>query len=151
SLAAWLAGDIAFQLAQWHEIAQWYGFESVPGFSEAISAFSPEDLYSNLLGARLAINVILQGKAGSTDAYNTAMEAELKRVLLQLDVATQSETERQFREVDGDWWNSKRRVPDKFLVLKRNYNLAKNRLPTPTAYEKKAPYMLSFPAVVHGY
>lgn len=151
SLAAWLAGDIAFQLAQWHEIAQWYGFESVPGFSEAISAFSPEDLYSNLLGARLAINVILQGKAGSTEAYNTAMEAELKRVLLQLDVATQSETERQFREVDGDWWNSKRRVPDKFLVLKRNYNLAKNRLPTPTAFEKKAPYMLSFPAVVHGY
>ncbi|MCU7783586.1 DUF4056 domain-containing protein [Lelliottia amnigena] len=151
SLAAWLAGDIAFQLAQWHEIAQWYGFESVPGFSEAISAFSPEDLYSNLMGARLAVNVILQGKAGSIEAYNAAMEHELKRVLLRLDVATKSETERKFREVDGDWWNSQRRVPDKFLVLKRNYNLAKNRLPTPVAYEKKAPFLLSFPAVVHGY
>ncbi|MBW3154199.1 DUF4056 domain-containing protein, partial [Salmonella enterica subsp. enterica serovar Javiana] len=61
SLAAWLAGHLAFELAQWHEIAQWYGFQSVPGFSEEISAFSPEDLYSNLLRARLAINVILQG------------------------------------------------------------------------------------------
>ncbi|PBD34343.1 hypothetical protein CK247_30710, partial [Klebsiella pneumoniae] len=33
------------RIAQWHEIAQWYGFQSVPGFSEEISAFSPEDLW----------------------------------------------------------------------------------------------------------
>lgn len=51
TLAAWLAAHLAFQVAEWHEIAQWYGFESVPGFSEGVSAFSPEDLYSNLLGA----------------------------------------------------------------------------------------------------
>lgn len=150
-LAAWLAGNLAFELAQWHEIAQWYGFESVPGFSEEISAFSPEDLYSNLLGARLAINVILQGKAGSVAHYNAAMEEALRHALLRLDVTTQSETERKFRELDGDWWNSKRRVPDKFLVLKRNYNLAHNRTPTPVAYEKTAPLLLTFPAVVHGY
>jgi hypothetical protein len=42
-LAAWLAG-IWPSKSQWHEIAQWYGFQSVPGFSEEISAFSPEDL-----------------------------------------------------------------------------------------------------------
>ena len=78
-LAAWLAGHLAFEIAQWHEIAQWYGFQSVPGFSEEISAFSPEDLYSNLLGARLAINVILSGHGGSVEAYNRAMEAALKR------------------------------------------------------------------------
>ncbi|MEG1211123.1 MAG: DUF4056 domain-containing protein [Leclercia sp.] len=151
TLAAWLAGHLAFELAQWHEIAQWYGFQSVPGFSEEISAFSPEDLYSNLLGARLAVNVIVQGKAGSTEEYNAAMDVELRHALLQLGVATLSETERKFRELDGDWWNSKRRVPDKFLVLKRNYNLDRNRLPTPVAYEKTAPYMLTLPQVVAGY
>lgn len=151
TLAAWLAGDLAFQLAQWHEIAQWYGFQSVPGFSEEISAFSPEDLYSNLLGARIAITVILQGRAESVAEYNAAMTAELKRVLLRLDVATQSETESKFRELDGDWWNSKRRVPDKFLVLKRNYSLENNRLPTPVAYESTVPYQLTFPAAVAGY
>ncbi len=32
TLAAWLSAHLAFELAQWHEIAQWYGFESVPGF-----------------------------------------------------------------------------------------------------------------------
>lgn len=151
TLAAWLAGHLAFQLAQWHEIAQWYGFQSVPGFSEEISAFSPEDLYSNLLGARLAINVILQGKAETIDAYNAAMDGELRHALLQLGVVTGTETERKFRELDGDWWNSKRRVPDKFLVLKRNYNLDHNRLPTPVSYEKTAPYMLTMPTVVLGY
>mgnify|MGYP003365392132 CR=1 FL=1 len=151
TLAAWLAGDLAFQLAQWHEIAQWYGFESVPGFSEEISAFSPEDLYSNLLGARLAINVILAGHGHSIESYNAAMEKALKAALLQLGVATRSETERKFRETDGDWWNSQRRVPDKFLVLKRNYYLGKNRLPTPVPYEKIAPYQLTLPAVVGGY
>ncbi|HIE4380737.1 TPA: DUF4056 domain-containing protein [Klebsiella aerogenes] len=151
TIAAWLAGHLAFEIAQWHEIAQWYGFQSVPGFSEEISAFSPEDLYSNLLGARLAINVILQGQAGSVDAYNRAMEAALKQALVKLLVAPQSETERMFREVDGDWWNSKRRVPDKFLVLKRNYDLSENRLPTPVPFERTPPYRLTMPKEVAGF
>lgn len=151
TLAAWLAGRLAFELAQWHEIAQWYGFQSVSGFSEEISAFSPEDLYSNLLGARLAIEVILQGKADSVERYNAAMDSALRHALLRLGVATETETERKFRELDGDWWNSKRRVPDKFLVLKRNYSLDSDRLPTPVAYEKTAPYRLTLPAVVVGY
>ena len=151
TIAAWLAGHLAFELAQWHEIAQWYGFQSVPGFPEEISAFSPEDLYSNLLGARLAITLILEGKAGSVDDYNAAMTEALKTALLRLDVATKTETETKFRELDGDWWNSKRRVPDKFLVLKRNYNLEANRLPTPVSYETAEPYLLTFPAWVAGY
>ncbi|HEY2452680.1 MAG TPA: DUF4056 domain-containing protein [Scandinavium sp.] len=151
TLAAWLAGKIAFELAQWHEIAQWYGFQSVPGFSEEISAFSPEDLYSNLLGARLAINVILQGHAGSIDAYDKAMDGQIHQALVGLGAVTRAETERMFREVDGDWWNSKRRVPDKFLVLKRNYSLSENRLPTPVPFEKTQPYQLYIPAEMVGF
>ncbi|MDX6018790.1 DUF4056 domain-containing protein [Scandinavium sp. V105_16] len=151
TLAAWLAGKIAFELAEWHEVAQWYGFQSVPGFSEEISAFSPEDLYSNLLGARLAINVILQGDAGSVDAYNKAMDKQIHQALVGLGVVTREETEQKFREVDGDWWNSKRRVPDKFLVLKRNYNLSDNRLPTPVPFEKSSPYELHMPAMMAGF
>lgn len=151
TLAAWLAGKLGFELAQWHEIAQWYGFQSVPGFSEEISAFSPEDLYSNLLGARLAINVILQGHAGSVEDYNQAMDAELHKALVGLDVATREETEKKFREIDGDWWNSKRRVPDKFLVLKRNYSLSESRVPTPVPFEKAEPFHLMMPETVVRY
>lgn len=151
TLAAWLAGKIGFELAQWHEIAQWYGFQSVPGFSEEISAFSPEDLYSNLLGARLAINVILQGHAGSVDDYNKAMDAEIHNALVGLNVGTRAETESMFRQVDGDWWNSKRRVPDKFLVLKRNYMLSDTRYPTPVPFERAQPYQLTMPTAIAGF
>lgn len=150
-LAAWLAGHLAFEIAQWHEIAQWYGFQSVPGFSEEISAFSPEDLYSNLLGARLAINVILSGHGGSLEVYNQAMDAALKQVLTRLLVATRGETEAMFQQIDGDWWNSHRRVPDKFLVLKRNYDLQENRLPTPVPFETMPPYRLTMPEQVGGF
>ncbi|HDE1072185.1 TPA: DUF4056 domain-containing protein [Klebsiella pneumoniae] len=150
-LAAWLAGHLAFEIAQWHEIAQWYGFQSVPGFSEEISAFSPEDLYSNLLGARLAINIILSGHGGSLEDYNQAMDAALKQVLTRLLVATRGETEAMFQQIDGDWWNSHRRVPDKFLVLKRNYDLQENRLPTPVPFETMPPYRLTMPEQVGGF
>src|SRR5262249_26361243 len=43
-LAEWLD----FQASIWHEIATWYRWSSTR-FSEQPSAFSPEDLYSNLL------------------------------------------------------------------------------------------------------
>lgn len=151
TLAAWLAGHLAFELAQWHEVAQWYGFQSVAGFSEEISAFSPEDLYSNLLGARLAINVILEGNAGSKEEYNAAMEKALRSTLIRLEAVSEAETERQFHDVDGDWWNSKRRVPDKFLVLNRNYDLSETRYPTPVPFERAQPYQLTMPVKVANY
>lgn len=119
-------------------------------FSEEISAFSPEDLYSNLLGARLAINVILSGHGGSLEDYNQAMDTALKQALTRLMVATRGETEAMFQRVDGDWWNSHRRVPDKFLVLKRNYDLQENRLPTPVPFETLPPYRLTMPEQVGG-
>jgi len=50
SLAQWAA----YQLSIWHEIITWYGWSSLRGGSEEASAFSPEDLYSNLVGIRIA-------------------------------------------------------------------------------------------------
>ncbi|STS82839.1 Uncharacterised protein [Klebsiella pneumoniae] len=113
--------------------------------------FFAEDLYSNLLGARLAINVILSGHGGSLEDYNQAMDAALKQVLTRLLVATRGETEAMFQQIDGDWWNSHRRVPDKFLVLKRNYDLQENRLPTPVPFETMPPYRLTMPEQVGGF
>jgi hypothetical protein len=66
------------------------------------------------------------------------MDVALKKVLVKLMVAPRSETESMFRKLDGDWWNSQRRVPDKFLVLKRNYDMSDDRLPTPVPFEDDA-------------
>ncbi|WP_241666599.1 DUF4056 domain-containing protein [Jejubacter calystegiae] len=144
-LAAWLAAHLAWQMAQWHEIAQWYGFESVPDFPEEISAFSPEDLYSNLLGARLAARVILQGEANSLQAYNQAMDKALHAALHNLEAVDKKGTEQRFRDVDGEWWDSQRRVPEKFLVLNRNYDVGDRRSPTPLASETREPRPLALP------
>ncbi|KEA54600.1 hypothetical protein DT73_00085 [Mangrovibacter sp. MFB070] len=149
-VSAWLAGQLAFQLAQWHEIAQWYGYQSVSGFPEAISAFSPEDLYSNLLGARLAIAVILRGEAGSVTQYNNSMDARLSQALLRLGAVSRKETEERFSSVDGVWWDSTRRVPDKYLVLRRNYDLRAQRQPLTVPGEDRKPYLLQLPGRVNG-
>ncbi len=68
-----------------------------PGvFRGDLRFFRQEDLYSNLLGARLAINVILSGHGGSLEDYNQAMDAALKQALTRLMVATRGETEAMF-------------------------------------------------------
>ena len=43
-----VARRLAWEVSMWHEIASWYGYASVQFFPERLSAFTPEDLYSNL-------------------------------------------------------------------------------------------------------
>ncbi|CNK08741.1 Uncharacterised protein [Yersinia aldovae] len=151
SLSAYLAGYLAYQVAAWHEIAQWYGFESVVGFSEGISAFSPEDLYSNLLGTRLAISLILTGHAGSVMQFNVAMDEILPQALHQLGAVSADETRFQFDMLDGNWWDSHRAVPEKFLLLKRNYQTESDRVPTPVPGESAIPRRLQLPVQLKGF
>ena len=66
NLAQW----IAFELSVWHEIATAYGVTSIDLYPEYVSAFSPEDLYSNLLGAKIGGGlVMLAGSIFSDIAY----------------------------------------------------------------------------------
>ena len=79
SLAEWLD----YQAGIWHEITTWYGWSSTP-FSEQPSAFSPEDLYSNLVGAKIAGTIIRRQAAPSEVAYNRAVTALLRDALIKL-------------------------------------------------------------------
>ncbi|MDX7990618.1 DUF4056 domain-containing protein [Xenorhabdus littoralis] len=145
TLSAYLAARLAFQLAVWHEIAQWYGYYSVPGFPESVSAFSPEDLYSNLLGARLAMTLILQGHASSVTQFSTSMENILPATLNELGAYSRSGTKEMFDSVDGLWWNSYQRIPQKFLLLIRNYDIGSNRYPLMPSGKESRPLRLSLP------
>ncbi|QPR29683.1 DUF4056 domain-containing protein [Edwardsiella hoshinae] len=151
TLAAYLAARLAFQVAAWHEIAQWYGYESIRGFSEGVSAFSPEDLYSNLLGTRLALQLILNGHLASMGQYNAAMMTLLPQALCQLQAQPAVLTRFQFDMLDGRWWDSHQAVPQKFLVLKRNYDTAVDRLPTPVPGELAPPLRLMLPTRLYHY
>jgi hypothetical protein len=151
ALAAWIAAHVAFQVATWHEIAQWYGFQSVPGFSEGISAFSPEDLYSNLLGARLSTTLLLSGHGVSRSEYGTAMQTLLPDALAMLGAVPASQSRAAFDKVDGTWWDSRRRVPKKYLVLLRNYDTSNVRKPAQLPGETAYSMTLTLPANVHGF
>lgn len=117
--AQWLA----FQMSIWHEIATWYGYASLVAWPEKISAFSPEDLYSNLLGAKMSAGIILNGGATSDYEYNRNMDAWVQAVLRRLEVQPKAASEDAMRSVDGVWWDSERRVPDWKLVTRRNMEI----------------------------
>ena len=75
-----LAGRIAYDLSLWHEISTWFGASYIPLMPERYSSFSPEDLYSNLLGVHLAIHAL-----ESDLEYEEAMTQLLKSKLDELE------------------------------------------------------------------
>lgn len=150
TLAAQLAAYLSFQLAAWHELAQWHGFNSVPGFPEEVSALSPEDLYSNVLGARLGLIIELQGDASSRHRFSEALTRVLPQALRALESVSLEETRAMFDQLDGCWWDSRARVPDKFLVLYRSYDVSGQRLPLRPETETFPPLELSVPTHWNG-
>ena len=124
SLAEWLS----FQASIWHEITTWYGWSST-AFSERPSAFSLEDLYSNLVGIKITGAVVRRHAAPSEVAYNQAVTRVLNDALGKLGPLPKDASRRAFEYVDGIWWDSTKRVPDNQLVRHRNFNIGPTLYP----------------------
>ncbi|MGZ6075863.1 MAG: DUF4056 domain-containing protein [Isosphaeraceae bacterium] len=137
-LAEWLD----FQASIWHEIATWYRWSSTR-FSEQPSAFSPEDLYSNLVGAKIAATIIRRQEASSEIEYNRAVTALLKDALGKLGPLPREATQRAFAYVDGIWWDSTKRVPDNQLVRHRNFNTGPSLSPWKLADAQISPGLVA--------
>ena len=115
---------IAFELSIWHEIATAYGWASIELYPEYVSAFSPEDLYSNLLGAKIAGGLILERGAMFTDSlYDLNMDRWLHETLAYLRPVDADAGKAAALLVDGIWWSSKARLPDPGVVLRRNFDI----------------------------
>lgn len=125
ALAVWTA----FRLSVWHEIATWYGWSSLPLFPERASAFSPEDLYSNLLGAKLASAIVNARNDLSEPLFNDAMDAWFSQALDFLGAMPSDSGEDAIGAVDGVWWDSSVRLPDPRLVMRRHLDLGLHQRP----------------------
>ncbi len=113
-----LAGKIAYDLSLWHEISTWFGASFIPFVPERYSSFSPEDLYSNLLGVTLGIKA-LKSDLGYEEAMTQLIEKEFKKLE---SVATVSETYDAMEKVESVWWTRKKRLPSKKILLKRYFD-----------------------------
>ena len=115
---------VAFQLSIWHEIVTWYGWSSIEAYPEYVSAFSPEDLYSNLLGIKIAGGLLSNAGSAETDSlYDHSMDQWLPMSLAYLQPVSVKAGNEATHLVDGVWWNSKARLPDPHLVLRRNFDI----------------------------
>lgn len=124
NIAMRMAEWINFKMSVWHEIATWYGWESVKGFSERLSAFSPEDLYSNVLGQKLAVGMIYNNEADSRSQYDQNVNIWIQAALRRLGAVKLEDARLATKLVDGLWWDSTKSLPDFKLVLRRNLKTA---------------------------
>jgi hypothetical protein len=111
---------VAFQMSIWHEIATWYGHSAIELWPEKISAFSPEDLYSNLLGIKLASGLIESNRFATAAEFNEGMDAWVAGALKRLDALSVKGSTHAMNAVDGLWWDSSKRIPDWQLTMRRN-------------------------------
>ncbi len=117
--AAMLAGRIAYDLSVWHEIATWFGASSVPLLPERYSSFSIEDVYSNLLGARLGIEAIK-----SNLPYEEAMTKLILESLENLEaVDSETGTYAAMEAVRDIWWTRDKKLPSRKVLLQRQLNV----------------------------
>ncbi|MCA9549574.1 MAG: DUF4056 domain-containing protein [Myxococcales bacterium] len=141
------AAQAAFDLTVWHEITTGAGGRVVPFFSETFSAFSPEDLYSDLLGATLGARAWAR-----PEPWDQALDAEMDAALEALGALDLDATRRALDQVEGRWWSAEVPVPGAGLLLRRNLAFGPTLhpwlVPEPTALGCKegAPAPLHRPA-----
>lgn len=139
-----LAGKIAYDLSVWHEISTWFGASYVPLVPERFSSFSPEDLYSNLMGVHLAMGAIK-----SDLEYNDAMTQAISEMLVELEaVNTEEETFDTMLKVDRLWYTSEKRLPNKKVLIKRYLDSGSELIPwlVPEMESFLPPFILQKPS-----
>jgi hypothetical protein len=118
STTSLLARRITFQISIWVEITQHYGHTVMRGAEEMFSSFTPEDLYSNLLGTYLGAAAL-----ESRLPYDRAMDALLADAFASLDAAPASETRRLLAALGGRWWRPGVPWPSPAVAVMRAYDI----------------------------
>lgn len=108
-----IAARVAYELALWHEVLSFYAPTQFEAFGEGFSTFSPEDLYSDGLGAVLAAQVL----AGTS---STTFDPALRSTLARLGAVPRPATRAAIDAVAGLFWDPRATVPDGALLLRHH-------------------------------
>ena len=120
-LCALLGARISYELSIWHEMVTW--ISPVILERQQYSAFSPEDNFSNLLGAYLGFRAILEP---DTD-FDTAMSRHLLSALVALAPVSKFDTEVAINYVENRWFEYQ---SENLVLLRRHFDA----LPTVTPW-----------------
>ncbi len=118
-VAQWLA----YQLSVWHEIVTWFGWSEFGAFPEIVSAFSPEDLYSNVIGIKIMAAIAAQRAARTESLFNESVDRWMGEVLVELGAVSAHMGKQAAESVAGHWWDPGKRLPDSALVRRRNLDI----------------------------
>lgn len=112
-----LAQYLAYTITTWHEILTWFGYKSTGLYSEAPSAFSWEDSFSNLLGTHLADTALNNSKL----SFNQAMSLAIFRELKKLEIQPRSIAILASEKVRGSWFTG--HIPLTVKIKARNLDI----------------------------
>lgn len=115
---------LSYTATIWHEILTWYGVHFMGFEPEFNSAFSWEDIYSNLIGTKLGVIAMKNPDLG----FDEAMTNEIYRELKELNVQPRTVAIRASDNVRGDWYTGFF-VPDTKM---RNFDIGLDGFVTPT-------------------
>ncbi len=91
---------LTFKMTIWHEILTWYGYKCMWFLPEKPSAFSWEDIYSNLLGVRLAG----QALKDTQRSYDEAMTIAINNELEYLGIQPSKTARKAASKMNGKWY-----------------------------------------------
>ncbi|MFT4679834.1 MAG: hypothetical protein ACI84C_002150 [Flavobacteriales bacterium] len=121
-----------------------FGASYVPLLPEQFSIFSPEDVYSNLMGINLSMQAI-----HSELPHEKALTTLLNNMLITLEAAQHiEETYAAMEEVHNIWWTREKPLPSNKTTLKRYFDFDDKLEPwvLTAPLLKSNPYLLDKPS-----
>jgi Protein of unknown function (DUF4056) len=127
-----LAGSIAFVNSWAHELQTW-GDTTVLNPAEDYSAFSPEDLSSNIVGIKAGTRAIQSEVTDSDSSFNQQMDATLTQMMKELGAQEKDKTDAALDSVKavaggtdltGKWWmyDPESAINGFVRLLRRNFD-----------------------------
>lgn len=83
SVSLELSQYFTYTMTTWHEVLTWFGFKCLFFLPEKSSAFSWEDIYSNLLGTRLGAAAMEDREHSFDEAMTILLKKELEELQIQ--------------------------------------------------------------------
>jgi hypothetical protein len=96
-----LSQYFTFTMTTWHEVLTWFGYKCMAIVPEQPSAFSWEDIYSNVVGIRIGAQALQNGK----HSYNMAVTILLRKELESLQVQSSDTARKASEKMRGKWYD----------------------------------------------